>query len=166
RYTELALGNAVANSMIKAADLGTNIERLYQHELYFRTKAKQGVRLSNTDLNRLYQNMSVWLWNSIDYRVDNDVSQDDLGFARFTEFLNCYGDKVPGQTTCSDTLKKSLEDNNMIYKAGNGKYSGWMNPSYPLNYMEKPLTRLMLGRSYFDLDIKADIRQYPGEARS
>ncbi|MGL5359562.1 MAG: DUF4092 domain-containing protein, partial [Shewanella sp.] len=37
RYTELDLGDAQAKAMIKAADLGTNIERLYQHEVYFRT---------------------------------------------------------------------------------------------------------------------------------
>ncbi len=40
-----------------------------------------------------------------------------------------------------------------------------MNPSYPLNYMEKPLTRLMLGRSFWDLDIKVDVRAFPGEAK-
>ncbi len=34
----------------------------------------------------------------------------------------------------------------MIYGDGSSK-AGMMNPSYPLNYMEKPLTRLMLGRS-------------------
>lgn len=42
-------------------------------------------------------------------------------------------------------LKQSLIDNKMIY--GEGSKAGMMNPSYPLNYMEKPLTRLMLGRS-------------------
>lgn len=41
-----------------------------------------------------------------------------------------------------------------------------MNPSYPLNYMEKPLTRLMLGRSFWDLDVKVDTRQFPGVASS
>ncbi|MGL5359784.1 MAG: SslE/AcfD family lipoprotein zinc metalloprotease, partial [Shewanella sp.] len=46
-----------------------------------------------------------------------------------------------------------------------GEYAGYMDPSYPLNYMEKPLTRLMLGRTFWDLDIKADIRQFPGEAK-
>ncbi|WP_061012577.1 SslE/AcfD family lipoprotein zinc metalloprotease [Photobacterium leiognathi] len=164
-YKELPLDEATAKAMIKAADLGTNIERLYQHELYFRTRGSQGERLSSVDLNRIYQNMTVWLWNDLDYRFESG-KEDELGFERFTEFLNCYGDTAAGQTTCSDALKQSLEANNMVYgaeKENVGKYAGWMNPSYPLNYMEKPLTRLMLGRTYFDLDIKADVRQYPGE---
>ncbi|MCG3863985.1 MULTISPECIES: SslE/AcfD family lipoprotein zinc metalloprotease [unclassified Photobacterium] len=161
-YKELPLDEATAKAMIKAADLGTNIERLYQHELYFRTRGSQGERLSSVDLNRIYQNMTVWLWNDLDYRFESG-KEDELGFERFTEFLNCYGDTAAGQTTCSDALKQSLESNNMVYSNNAGKYAGWMNPSYPLNYMEKPLTRLMLGRTYFDLDIKADVRQYPGE---
>ncbi|KPA51362.1 Accessory colonization factor AcfD [Photobacterium leiognathi subsp. mandapamensis] len=162
RYKELPLDEATAKAMVKAADLGTNIERLYQHELYFRTKGSEGERLSSVDLNRIYQNMTVWLWNDLDYRFEQN-KEDELGFERFTEFLNCYGDTAAGQTTCSNTLKQSLEANKMIYGDSAGKYTGWMNPSYPLNYMEKPLTRLMLGRTYFDLDIKADVRQYPGE---
>ncbi|WP_332838572.1 SslE/AcfD family lipoprotein zinc metalloprotease [Photobacterium carnosum] len=168
RYQELDLNEATAKAMVKAADLGTNIERLYQHELYFRTKGKQGERLNSVDLNRIYQNMTVWLWNDLDYRYESGLNNDELGFKRFTEFLNCYGDNAPSQTACSAELGQSLVDNNMVYGANsdvNAEYQGWMNPSYPLNYMEKPLTRLMLGRSYFDLDIKADIRQYPGEAK-
>ncbi|KJF97910.1 SslE/AcfD family lipoprotein zinc metalloprotease [Photobacterium leiognathi] len=161
-YKELPLDEATAKAMIKAADLGTNIERLYQHELYFRTRGSQGERLSSVDLNRIYQNMTVWLWNDLDYRFEQN-KEDELGFERFTEFLNCYGDTAAGQTTCNDALKQNLEANNMVYSNNAGKYAGWMNPSYPLNYMEKPLTRLMLGRTYFDLDIKADVRQYPGE---
>ncbi|MCF2307125.1 DUF4092 domain-containing protein [Photobacterium carnosum] len=168
RYQELDLNEATAKAMVKAADLGTNIERLYQHELYFRTKGKQGERLNSVDLNRIYQNMTVWLWNDLDYRYESGLNNDELGFERFTEFLNCYGDTADSQTACSAELGQSLVDNNMVYGANsdvNAEYQGWMNPSYPLNYMEKPLTRLMLGRSYFDLDIKADIRQYPGEAK-
>ncbi|PSU74540.1 Accessory colonization factor AcfD [Photobacterium phosphoreum] len=168
RYQELDLNEATAKAMVKAADLGTNIERLYQHELYFRTQGHQGERLNSVDLNRIYQNMTVWLWNDLDYRYESGLNNDELGFKRFTEFLNCYGDNAPSQTACSAELGQSLVDNNMVYGANsdvNAEYQGWMNPSYPLNYMEKPLTRLMLGRSYFDLDIKADIRQYPGEAK-
>lgn len=168
RYQELDLNETTAKAMVKAADLGTNIERLYQHELYFRTKGHQGERLNSVDLHRIYQNMTVWLWNDLDYRYESGVNNDELGFKRFTEFLNCYGDKAPNQTVCSAELAQSLVDNNMVYGTNNdvnAEYQGWMNPSYPLNYMEKPLTRLMLGRSYFDLDIKADIRQYPGEAK-
>ncbi len=71
-YKELPLDEATAKAMIKAADLGTNIERLYQHELYFRTRGSQGERLSSVDLNRIYQNMTVWLWNDLDYRFESE----------------------------------------------------------------------------------------------
>ncbi|MWP35487.1 Accessory colonization factor AcfD, partial [Escherichia coli] len=147
--------------MVQAADLGTNIQRLYQHELYFRTNGRKGERLNSVDLERLYQNMSVWLWNKIEYRYEND-KDDELGFKTFTEFLNCYAnDAYAGGTKCSADLKKSLVDNNMIYGESSSK-AGMMNPSYPLNYMEKPLTRLMLGRSWWDLNIKVDVEKYPG----
>ncbi|MGI2259696.1 SslE/AcfD family lipoprotein zinc metalloprotease [Shewanella sp. GXUN23E] len=164
RYTELDLGDAQARAMVKAADLGTNIERLYQHELYFRSKGKQGERLSSVDLTRIYQNMTVWLWNNLDYRYEA-TAEDELGFKRFTEFLNCYSDnRAGGGTFCPDELKQQLLSHKMIWGDDQGQYQGYMNPGYPLNYMEKPLTRLMLGRTFWDLDIKADIRQFPGEA--
>ncbi|MGL4830601.1 MAG: SslE/AcfD family lipoprotein zinc metalloprotease, partial [Vibrio sp.] len=70
-YTELKLGDEEAKAMVKAANLGTNIEALYQHERYFRTKGKQGKRLNSVDLNRIYQNMTVWLWNDLDYRYES-----------------------------------------------------------------------------------------------
>ncbi|TQO88875.1 SslE/AcfD family lipoprotein zinc metalloprotease [Vibrio cholerae] len=162
-YTELKLGDEEAKAMIKAANLGTNIEALYQHERYFRTKGKQGERLSSVDLNRIYQNMTVWLWNDLDYRYEAG-HDDELGFQRFTEFLNCYTNDVSGgNTQCPTDLKLELNQMGMVY--GEGEYSGQMNPSYPLNYMEKPLTRLMLGRSFWDLDIKVDVRAFPGEAK-
>lgn len=146
RYTQLNLDADTAKAMVQAADLGTNIQRLYQHELYFRTKGSKGERLNSVDLERLYQNMSVWLWNDTKYRYE-EGKEDELGFKTFTEFLNCYAnDAYAGGTKCSADLKKSLVDNNMIYGESSGK-AGMMNPSYPLNYMEKPLTRLMLGRS-------------------
>lgn len=145
RYTQLNLSADTAKAMVQAADLGTNIQRLYQHELYFRTNGRKGERLSSVDLERLYQNMSVWLWNEIEYSYDSS-KEDELGFKTFTEFLNCYAnDAYTKGTLCSAELKQSLIDNKMIY--GEGSKAGMMNPSYPLNYMEKPLTRLMLGRS-------------------
>ena len=162
RYTQLNLDADTAKAMVQAADLGTNIQRLYQHELYFRTKGSKGERLNSVDLERLYQNVSVWLWNKIEYRYEND-KDDELGFKTFTEFLNCYAnDAYTGGTQCSDELKKSLVDNNMIYGEKSVNKAGMMNPSYPLNYMEKPLTRLMLGRSWWDLNIKVDVEKYPG----
>lgn len=146
QYTQLSLNADTAKAMVQAADLGTNIQRLYQHELYFRTNGRKGERLSSVDLERLYQNMSVWLWNDTSYRYE-EGKNDELGFKTFTEFLNCYtNDAYTDGTQCSADLKKSLVDNNMIYGESSGK-AGMMNPSYPLNYMEKPLTRLMLGRS-------------------
>ncbi|EOX8193669.1 SslE/AcfD family lipoprotein zinc metalloprotease [Escherichia coli] len=161
RYTQLNLSADTAKAMLQAADLGTNIQRLYEHELYFRTNGHEGIRLNNVDLERLYQNMSVWLWNNVSYRYEKD-KEDELGFETFTEFLNCYANNAyTGGTLCSAEIKKSLIDHNMIYGEGSNK-AGMMNPGYPLNYMEKPLTRLMLGRSWWDLNIKVDVEKYPG----
>ncbi|EDS94203.1 lipoprotein metalloprotease SslE [Escherichia albertii NBRC 107761 = DSM 17582] len=163
QYTQLSLNADTAKAMVQAADLGTNIQRLYQHELYFRTNGRKGERLNSVDLERLYQNMSVWLWNETEYRYEND-KDDELGFKTFTEFLNCYANNAyKGGTQCSTELKQSLVDNNMIYGEKSGNKAGMMNPSYPLNYMEKPLTRLMLGRSWWDLNIKVDVAKYPGD---
>lgn len=135
RYTQLNLSADTAKAMLQAADLGTNIQRLYQHELYFRTNGRKGERLSSVDLERLYQNMSVWLWNDTEYRYEND-KDDELGFKTFTEFLNCYANNAYTKgTQCSAELKQSLVDNKMIYGESSGK-AGMMNPSYPLNYME------------------------------
>ncbi|MBY5979170.1 SslE/AcfD family lipoprotein zinc metalloprotease [Ferrimonas balearica] len=165
RYTELDLGDAQARAMVKAADLGTSIERLYQHERYFRSEGKQGQRLSSVDLNRLYQNLSVWLWNDLDYRYD-DTLDDELGFERFTQFLNCYSDdRAGGGTRCPAELRAELVAQGMVWGDEAGEYAGQLNPDYPLNYMEKPLTRLMLGRSFWDLDIVVDVRRFPGEAQ-
>ncbi|SKA71241.1 SslE/AcfD family lipoprotein zinc metalloprotease [Enterovibrio nigricans] len=162
-YTKLDLGSEQAKAMIKAADLGTNIERLYQHELYFRSKSNEGERLSSTDLNRIYNNMTVWLWNDLDYRYESAIA-DELGFKRFTEFLNCYtADLAGGNTRCPVDLGGKLVNMNMVYGEDAGEYAGQMNPSYPLNYMEKPLTRLMLGRSFWDYDVVVDVRPFPGE---
>ncbi|EJH1737058.1 lipoprotein metalloprotease SslE [Escherichia coli] len=162
QYTQLDLSADTAKAMVQAADLGTNIQRLYQHELYFRTKGSKGERLNSVDLERLYQNMSVWLWNDTAYRYE-EGKNDELGFKTFTEFLNCYANNAyEGGTECSAEQKKSLVDNNMIYGDNTAK-AGMMNPSYPLNYMEKPLTRLMLGRSWWDLNIKVDVAKYPGD---
>ena len=164
RYTELHLSEEVAKAMIQAGDLGTNIQRLYHHELYYRTKGKKGIRLGGVDVNRIYKNMTVWLWNNLKFTYDPSL-EDEFGFKIFTEFLNCYSsNKHGGNTTCPESLKSELVKNNMIY--GYGDYENLMNPSYPINFKEKPLTRLMLGRSYWDLNIKVDTRIYPGEPSS
>ncbi|WP_141223661.1 DUF4092 domain-containing protein, partial [Escherichia coli] len=49
QYTQLSLNADTAKAMVQAADLGTNIQRLYQHELYFRTNGRKGERLSSVD---------------------------------------------------------------------------------------------------------------------
>ncbi|MDK9782333.1 SslE/AcfD family lipoprotein zinc metalloprotease [Vibrio sp. B172a] len=153
----------VIESMVKAANLGSNFTSLYNHELYYRTKGKQGVRLSAAELNQTYDNLSIWMWNDNPYRYEEGV-QDELGFQQAVQFLNCYTDDQHQDDNeaakCPLDLKVSLVTNDMIH--GEGELKGQMNPSYPLNYMEKPLTRIMLGRSFWDHDITVDTTSYPG----
>lgn len=147
-------------SMVKAANVGSNVKRLAEHELYYRTKGTQGIRLSTVDLNQTYDNLSVWLWNNNQYEFVNDI-QDELGFKTLVEYLNCYTNgKHGGGASCPAELKTTLVENGMIHGA-DSELAGQMNPSYPLNYMEKPLTRIMLGRSFWDYDITVDTSAYP-----
>jgi len=153
---------AVIESMIKSANLGSNIKSLMKHELYYRTKGKQGVRLSSNELNQIYDNLSVWLWNDNDYAYDS-TTQDELGFKTVVSYLNCYTDDKHGHgSRCPADLKATLIANHMLH--GAGELAGQMNPSYPLNYAEKPLTRIMLGRSFWDHDITVDTSAYPGRS--
>ena len=158
---------SVISSMVKAANLGANFTALYNHEIYYRTKGKQGVRLSSTELNQTYDNLSIWMWNDNPYRYESNI-QDELGFKQAVQFLNCYTDGKhqpnSGEANCPVDLKASLVANNMLH--GEGELAGQLNPSYPLNYMEKPLTRIMLGRSFWDFDITVDTTQYPGKTPS
>ncbi|MDO6498243.1 SslE/AcfD family lipoprotein zinc metalloprotease [Photobacterium sanguinicancri] len=153
----------VIESMVKAANLGSNFTALYNHEIYYRSKGTQGIRLSKAELNQTYDNLSVWMWNDNPYRYQTGV-QDELGFKQAVQFLNCYTDGQhqvnAGEANCPVDLKASLVANEMIH--GDGELSGQLNPSYPLNYMEKPLTRIMLGRSYWDHEITVDTTMYPG----
>ncbi|CAM3032908.1 SslE/AcfD family lipoprotein zinc metalloprotease [Vibrio rarus] len=147
------------NSMVKAANLGDNIQALADHELYYRSKGALGQRLAITELNQTYDNLSTWLWNNNNYYYDPQ-SQDELGFKRLIEFMNCYtNDSYAGNGTCPPSLKNTLIANNMII--GEGELAHFVNPSYPLNYQEKPLTRIMLGRSFWDYRIKVDTTAYP-----
>ncbi|KIF48788.1 sugar ABC transporter substrate-binding protein [Vibrio owensii 47666-1] len=148
------------SSMVKAANLGTSIQALADHELYYRTGGRQGTRLPITELNQTYDNLSTWLWNNNNYRFELGASQDELGFKRLVQFMNCYTNNTyGGNTECPADLKTTLVANNMII--GEGELEGFVNPSYPLNYQEKPLTRIMLGRSYWDYRIKVDTTSYP-----
>lgn len=155
-FTRYRLSGDVLDAMVKAANLGDNINKLYQHELYYRSKAKAGTRLSETELQQTYDNFSVWMWNDEPYRYEAELS-DELGFKTVVEFLNCYtNDQHGGNSPCGAELKKSLTDNQLLHA------NGELNPSYPLNYQEKPLTRIMLGRAYWDHEIKVDTKPYPG----
>ncbi|MGR5239080.1 SslE/AcfD family lipoprotein zinc metalloprotease [Vibrio alfacsensis] len=147
------------SSMVKAANLGTNVQALADHELYYRTEGKQGTRLPITELNQTYDNLSTWLWNNNNYRFESET-QDELGFKRLVQYMNCYtNDTYGGNAECPTDLKTTLITNNMII--GEGELEGFVNPSYPLNYQEKPLTRIMLGRSFWDYRVKVDTTSYP-----
>ena len=146
----------VVDTMVKAANLGANVKKLLSHELYYRTKGAEGVRLSEGDLTFAYDNLSVWFWNDNQYRYNPD-QQDELGFGAAVEILNCYTRNRHGEgLVCRPELEQKLKAVGMLTE------SGEQNPSYPLNWQEKPLTRIMLGRSYWDLDIKVDTTEYPG----
>ncbi len=159
-FDRYQMSQDVVESMVKAANLGDNFNALMEHELYYRTKGKQGIRLSSVELNQTYDNLSIWMWNDNAYAYDSNV-QDELGFKTAVGFLNCYTNNAHGNgLTCPDDLATKLIKNGMIY--GEGELVGQMNPSYPLNYMEKPLTRIMLGRSFWDHEITVDTTKYPG----
>ncbi|WP_196333845.1 SslE/AcfD family lipoprotein zinc metalloprotease, partial [Vibrio harveyi] len=155
-FTRYEMNPEVVDSMVKAANLGANIDRLFSHELYYRSKGEIGERLSQAELTSTYDNLSVWLWNDEQYEYKQDV-QDELGFKRAVEILNCYTNNThQGGSACGQETQEQLAKWSMITE------SGELNPSYPLNWMEKPLTRMMLGRSYWDLDISVDTTGYPG----
>ncbi|EGU31875.1 inner membrane lipoprotein [Vibrio sp. N418] len=162
-FDRYEISQTVVDSMVKAANLGSNFNALYHHELYYRTKGTQGKRLSSAELNQTFDNLSIWMWNDNPYRFETNI-QDELGFKQAVQFLNCYTGGQHQQDTeealCPVDLKASLISNGMIH--GEGELSGQMNPSYPLNYMEKPLTRIMLGRSFWDHEITVDTTMYPG----
>ncbi len=157
-FTRYPMSPEVVEGMVKAANLGANIDKLFSHEVYYRSKGKEGVRLSQADLTATYDNLSIWLWNDTQYEYNAEV-QDELGFKRLVEMLNCYtDDKHSGGMSCSESTKSDLVKWGLLNERSE------LNPSYPLNWMEKPLTRIMLGRSYWDLDITVDTNSYPGKA--
>ena len=175
-YTRLPMSKDVSNAMIEAANMGTNLTDLYQHELYYRTGGKEGVRLSGIDVDRIYNNLSAWMWNNEQYRYDSST-KDEFGHKTVIEFLNCYSNNTYGNPGAENAIgcpeelhSQMLAKGFLVTVDGINK----LNPSYPLNYMEKPLTRMMLGRSYFDVDAKnptaedrgvqVDVRSYPGVA--
>ncbi|MDD9196078.1 SslE/AcfD family lipoprotein zinc metalloprotease [Aliivibrio sp. S3MY1] len=175
-YARLPMSKEVSNAMIEAANMGTNLTELYQHELYYRSGGINGVRLSGIDVDRIYNNLSAWMWNNEQYRYDSST-KDEFGHKTVVEFLNCYSHDTYGNPSsdnvivCPEALKaEMLAKGFLVTVDGVNK----LNPSYPLNYMEKPLTRMMLGRSYFDVDAKngaaedrgvqVDVRNYPGVA--
>ncbi|GAK84496.1 accessory colonization factor AcfD precursor [Vibrio ponticus] len=128
-FDRYEISNDVVDSMVKAASLGANFDALYQHELYYRTKGTQGKRLSATDLNQTYDNLSVWMWNDNPYRYDPDATSDELDFQRAVQFLNCYTQNKHQtgvqDALCPEDLKQSLVTNGMIH--GTEGLRGQMN---------------------------------------
>lgn len=154
-YERYPVNEELLTSMVKAANLGDAFTGLYQHEIYYRSLGKAGLRLSSVELNQLYDNLSVWMWNDEPFAYDASVS-DEFGFETVVKFLNCYtNDLHGGEGTCPLALQEQLITLDMLGENGD------LSPSYPLNYMEKPLTRIMLGRSYWDLNISVDTEAYP-----
>ncbi|MCL1139184.1 SslE/AcfD family lipoprotein zinc metalloprotease [Shewanella pneumatophori] len=156
RFSRYEISPEVVSTMVKAANLGANVEKLYQHEIYYRSKGIEGTRLSLNELNQTYDNLSIWFWNDEQYKYDPSA-QDELGFKKAVEFLNCYtSNEHQPDSACSKQTHQKLTDYGMLTEIGE------LNPSYPLNYQEKPLTRIMLGRSYWDNEISVDTSIYPG----
>ncbi|MFA0412762.1 SslE/AcfD family lipoprotein zinc metalloprotease [Vibrio renipiscarius] len=154
----------VVSSMVKAANLGGNFDKLLSHELYFRTEGEQGARLSKAELTATYDNLSVWMWNNTKYEYAEDSEAgDELGFKRAVEILNCYtNDQHGGNSACNDTTRKLLQDPDNDPATDDGMLNaiGELDPQFPLNWMEKPLTRIMLGRSFWDYNITVDTDGY------
>lgn len=159
--------SVTAGSLAKAANIGEALERLFWHEVYYRTGGKKdsngkpippkGERLSSADLEQTYGNLTAWLWNDNQYEYVPDAAMEDgVGFELLTNFLNCYtNDKHDGGNSCSDDLGRMLLEYGMVNSKGE------LEPSYPLNFKEKPLTRMMLGRSFWDYDITVNTEEYP-----
>lgn len=155
-FTRYHINSDILGAMVKSANLGENATKLLEHEIYFRSRGKKGHRLSETELKQTYDNFSAWMWNDEPYRYESGLD-DELGFKSAVELLNCYtNDQHGGNSSCSPDLRQRLMDNQLLHA------NGELNPSYPLNYKEKPLTRIMLGRAYWDMDIKVDTTMYPG----
>ena len=149
--------SVTAKSLVKAANIGQSIKNLYNHEVYYRTKGEAGKRLTSVDLEQTYGNLTAWMWNDNQYAYEPDaVVGDELGFEILTDFLNCYtNDQHGGNNVCSDELATDLRKHGMLNEQGE------LEPSYPLNYKEKPFTRMMLGRSFWDHDITVNTEVYP-----
>ncbi|QTL94392.1 SslE/AcfD family lipoprotein zinc metalloprotease [Aeromonas jandaei] len=157
-FTRQQINDEVLSAMGQAAKLGDNVNKLLQHEIYFRSAGKQGTRLPSNELQQTYDNLSGWLWNDIPYRYDAKLD-DKLGFKQLVEMLNCYTqDQHGGNLSCPPPLRALLTKYQLLHD------NGELNPGYPLNYQEKPLTRLMLGRAYWDMEITVDTRKYPGRS--
>ncbi|WP_028117599.1 SslE/AcfD family lipoprotein zinc metalloprotease [Ferrimonas senticii] len=163
-FQRMPMSNDVVDSMVKAANLGDNIDRLLNHELYFRTKGKTGARLSKVELTATYDNLSVWMWNDTQYEyVEDAESGDELGFKRAVEMLNCYTSNAHGGGSLCQPRTQALlrdPDGNPDTDDAMVNLIGELDPQFPLNWMEKPLTRIMLGRSFWDHDIVVDVDGY------
>ncbi|MGR5464642.1 DUF4092 domain-containing protein, partial [Photobacterium damselae] len=163
-------GKSTTDAMLKSANIGTSLTALYQHELYYRSHGKEGKRLPVVDFNTTFNNVKNWMYTAAPYRYEgeNVGVGNKFGHKEVVEFLNCYsGNQYGGQgglsLTCPDDIFNTMIKYGFLTQNGSE-----FNPSWPLNYQEKPLTRLMLGRatadaSLGDSSVKMDVSLYPGE---
>ncbi|XNM57443.1 hypothetical protein ACLK1S_18355 [Escherichia coli] len=73
--------------MVQAADLGTNIQRLYQHEPHFRTNGRKGERLSSVDCTSVPEHVGLAVETIRAAIVMKKAKMTSWGFKTFTEFL-------------------------------------------------------------------------------
>ncbi|MGL5949375.1 MAG: SslE/AcfD family lipoprotein zinc metalloprotease, partial [Aeromonas sp.] len=148
------INSEVLDALARPRTLGEQLDQLLQHEIYYRSNGSQGARLSSSALQSTFDTLSVRLWNNLDFYTAQGPN-DALALT----LLNCYSqNRHAAPFACSTELRSQLFEFGLL--TGNDE----LNPSYPLNYREKPLTRLLLGRSYWDQRIKVDTTTYPGLA--
>ncbi|MGL5949120.1 MAG: SslE/AcfD family lipoprotein zinc metalloprotease, partial [Aeromonas sp.] len=152
-FARLPIDSATLDAMSKPATVGEDLALLLAHELYFRSAGAQGQRLPSGDFAPRYQRLAELLWN--DQPINVDTANDPQGLVGVKDLLDCY---QLGNTCPAAALREQLVASQMLGAGGE------LLPSYPLNYQEKPITRLMLGRSYWDKAINVDTAAYPGVA--
>jgi len=118
-------------------DVGGSMNTLLAHELANTSNTKKENLLTGVDLNREYTNMSALLINDATFSGDK--------FATLNNLLNQYktGDFV---------------NNNQEFNPG---FS--FATKEVLDYRKKPVTRIMLERSFYDTTLKYDPSQFPGQ---
>ncbi|MGR5231134.1 DUF4092 domain-containing protein [Vibrio rotiferianus] len=172
KFSKLPINEEVTGAMHEAANMGTALVDLYEHELYYRSRSPEaidkgieptGKRLNIIDLERTYNNLKAWMWNAAEYSYNSGM-ENTFGHKEVVEFLNAYtGNQYGNGGQAPEGMISQMKSLGMLTD------EGLLNPSYPLNYQEKPLTRIMLGRAYYDVtldhaSVKADVSDYPGKS--